>query len=87
MCLTEQLLKAPEAWMLSPEAFKKYASGDEGDDELIREVQTDDIPKLTGVKFSMRKSGIEPTSTPSIIVDIMVTPRDITLIRIYQNIS
>lgn len=27
-------------------AFKKYASGDEGDDELIREVQTDDIPKL-----------------------------------------
>jgi len=27
-------------------AFKKYATGDEGDEELIREVLTDDVPKL-----------------------------------------
>lgn len=35
-----------EETMRVRKAFKKYASGDEGDDELVREVQTDDIPKL-----------------------------------------
>ena len=47
------------------EAFKKYASGDEGDDELIREVQTDDIPKFrTGGSFPIFRVDVWMGKTP-----------------------